>query len=334
MYIEIIGGGSLGLLYASKMVQLYNQVFGQQTEWKGVRLWTKTDEQAQFIREQGLKQIERDGTMASIASLPVYPFADAHRVLEQLDEKVHCVWLFVKQIHIDAGFLQQLKRLPHHKEAIMVCYQNGVGHMEKLSTVWVNSSLVWAVTTEAARRDSAYQVTYMGRGETWLGRWKCDKMTKSSEKSEKLIIWTKKLLQKAGFEVSLSKKIQDVAYKKLLINAIINPLTAIFQITNGQLLHHKSTRSLMYRLFQEIVTVYRAAHIPIDEEADWKRVITVCEHTAMNVSSMLQDVQAGKKTECDAITGMVIWLGERYQVSTPLHCKLYRLLLVKQLEVD
>ncbi|WP_231587001.1 ketopantoate reductase C-terminal domain-containing protein [Paenibacillus sp. E194] len=118
-----------------------------------------------------------------------------------------------------------------------------------------------------------------------------------------------------------------MVYQKLLANVIINPLTAVLRIKNGQLLLQEDRLSLMKELFGEAAAVYRAAHISIDEEKDWERVVQVCRMTSSNSSSMLQDVEAGRRTEIEAITGALIRMADRYEVAVPLHRMMYRLIL-------
>lgn len=325
MVIDIIGGGSLGMLYAAMLLTNSPSINGNNAE---VRLWTRTAEQALLIRNQGIYFEGQDGRKAHIYPVHAYPLAEAAKVLEEAGMTSSCIWLFVKQPHIDSEFLSHLGRFPRDKTASLVCYQNGVGHMEVLSSVWPREQLLCAVTTEAARRVSGNKVIHTGNGQTSVGMWNSASIRPNkTDLAVSLCLSTKKLLENAGFQAFLSNNIEGMVYQKLLVNVIVNPLTAVLRIKNGQLLVQEDRLSLMKDLFLEAVAVYRAARIDVDEEKDWNRVVQVCRMTSSNSSSMLQDVEAGRKTEIEAITGALIRMAERYEVAVPLHRMMYRLIL-------
>ncbi|WP_289354974.1 2-dehydropantoate 2-reductase [Paenibacillus sp. S-12] len=325
MVIDIIGGGSLGLLHVAMLLSNSPSIDGNNVE---VRLWTRTEEQALLIRNQGIYFEGQDGRVAHIHPVRAYPLEEAGEVLEQTGMKSSCIWLFVKQTHIDSDFLGYLDRIPREKTASLVCYQNGVGHMEVLSSIWPREQLLWAVTTEAAKRVSSNKVIRTGSGQTSIGIWNASSICPNkTDLATSLCLSTKKLLENAGFQAFLSNNIEGMVYQKLLVNVIINPLTALLRIKNGQLLAQEDRLSFMKDLFLEAVAVYRAAHIDVDEEKDWNRVVQVCRMTSSNSSSMLQDVEAGRETEIEAITGALIRMAEQYEVAVPLHRMMYRLIL-------
>ncbi len=104
---------------------------------------------------------------------------------------------------------------------------------------------------------------------------------------------------------SLSIEFKDNWYKllaeKLIINCGINPLTALFQISNGELLTNPRFFGLLRELIKESSKV-----LDLEFEESWNRVQQVCKLTAANTSSMLADVSAGRRTEIDAISGFVL----------------------------
>ncbi len=107
-------------------------------------------------------------------------------------------------------------------------------------------------------------------------------------------------------------------YRKLLINAVINPLTAIWRIPNGELLASEGRLQLMRELFREATMVYDACGVTYDEDA-WDNILEVCRITAGNISSMLADVLASRTTEIRWINGSLVEMAERTGTSVPLH---------------
>lgn len=125
-----------------------------------------------------------------------------------------------------------------------------------------------------------------------------------------------RLLQTSVLQTSLlsSAEIKRSQLQKLVVNAIINPLTAIFRCKNGQLLESPASLELMKLLLSETGPIVRALlPSPSDQFSDdnlLDLVRTVAHKTGANTSSMLQDVQAGRRTEIDYINGYVVAQGK------------------------
>jgi 2-dehydropantoate 2-reductase len=127
------------------------------------------------------------------------------------------------------------------------------------------------------------------------------------------------MLASAGFEIEVMKDASAVIWRKLVINAAINPLTALLRIPNGQLLERPSARALMRSLAAEAAAVATAEGAPLTRRNAVGAVENVALRTSANHSSMFQDVQRGAPTEIDAICGAVARAGRKHRVPTPLN---------------
>jgi 2-dehydropantoate 2-reductase len=146
----------------------------------------------------------------------------------------------------------------------------------------------------------------------------------------------------AASMVSPSELLQ-AQLEKLAVNAIINPLTVIFDCLNGELFHSVATRVLIRALIYELSTVICATILSRNKNVDpavlarfspeeLEKVISeVSAKTAGNISSMRQDVCAGRKTEIDYINGYIIARGAECGIKCPQHSKLVRLVKGKTL---
>lgn len=137
------------------------------------------------------------------------------------------------------------------------------------------------------------------------------------------------LLVAAGLRARVEPDIAAARLAKLLVNVAINPLAAIFRVRNGDLLAPPH-RALLDALVTEAWPVLRAEGLLLDEAAARARVEAVATATGANRASMLQDVLAGRKTEIDAITGVLLALAERHGLPAPTHQAVFT--LVKRLE--
>jgi 2-dehydropantoate 2-reductase len=132
-------------------------------------------------------------------------------------------------------------------------------------------------------------------------------------------------LRGANFKVELVEDAGSLVWGKLVINAAINPLTALLGVPNGELLNYPATRDLMRALAEEVAAVASKENIILPFDDPGTAVEEVVRKTAANYSSMLQDIRRGAPTEIDAICGAVTRIGQQYNVSTPLNETCWRL---------
>jgi len=124
------------------------------------------------------------------------------------------------------------------------------------------------------------------------------------------------LFARAGFPVRTSPAFEGEVWRKAAVNAAINPVTALRGVTNGALVDGPA-RAEAERLLSEAVMVAREAGVDLTlgtAVADLDRVVRA---TAENRSSMLQDVERGRPTELDAISGEILRRGRASGLSLP-----------------
>ena len=139
------------------------------------------------------------------------------------------------------------------------------------------------------------------------------------------------VFQQAGLDCRAVPDILAVLWNKLLINAGINPVTALTRLPNGRLPDVPEAWQVVAAAVQEAFAVAQA--LGLNPAADpLSRVRQVCRATAANRSSMLQDVLARRPTEIAAINGQIVAHGHRLQVPTPVNALLTH--LVQALESD
>ena len=136
-----------------------------------------------------------------------------------------------------------------------------------------------------------------------------------------------KALKAANFKVEILEDAQSLIWGKLVINAAINPLTALLKVTNGELLRRPTARGLMRALADEAATVASAEKVTLPFHDPAEAVEDVARKTAGNHSSMLQDIRRGAPTEIDAICGAVARMGKRHHTPTPINSTFWQLIL-------
>lgn len=316
MNIHIIGAGSLGLLFGGRLA----------ASGAKVTFWCHSRKQAELLGAEGIVIERPEG------SLEVLPSDfEAKSVEEWFGEsgpaEEDAIFLMVKQGAVAEVAEEML--VPYRQQSRrLLCFQNGTGHMELLKELLPEWTLYAAVTTEGAKRTGAGKVTHAGSGTTWIGQAEeGTRRTKPSDYGAENTAFACEvtgLLERAGFQAFLSKELNILIYRKLLINAVINPLTALWRIPNGELLEGERRISLMKELYEEGTAVYDACGIAREEDL-WEQILKVCRATSANTSSMLKDVLEGRPTEIASINGSIVRLGEQTGVDTPLHRTVWKL---------
>ncbi|QRG65780.1 ketopantoate reductase family protein [Brevibacillus choshinensis] len=301
LQIVVVGGGSVGLLYAARLAR----------SGQAVTIVTRSSLQSNQLMQNGLcyQQLDGEKSVVSIVAQPIemgLPHADVYL-------------LSVKQTDLP-DLLPPLKDLP--AKARVVALQNGMGHQELLAQILPQRQCFFAINTEGARRLSATEVMHTGSGLLRMGPWE------SGMQADAVMQAFVDALQEAGVNAQLEASIKPYAWRKLMANALINPLTALFDIPNGALLENPQTLQLMRELFLEASAV-ASAHGQKMKETDWQEIVTICRNTSRNLSSMLQDVKRQKQTEVEAINGYLVKRGREAGIPTPLHDVLLRLVLLK-----
>lgn len=124
-------------------------------------------------------------------------------------------------------------------------------------------------------------------------------------------------LRSAKFNVQVVDDAQSLVWGKLVINAAINPLTALLRVTNGELLERPSAREIMGALACEAAQVAKAENVDLPFADPVAAAEDVARKTASNRSSMLQDVLRSAPTEIDAICGAIANIAQKHGINTP-----------------
>jgi 2-dehydropantoate 2-reductase len=123
------------------------------------------------------------------------------------------------------------------------------------------------------------------------------------------------VLRKAGFEVEVEEDEKRVLWRKAVRLAVLAPATALSRRTVGELRTDYEWRPRLERALAEACAVAAADGVNLMPSAQWTRII---EMDAGLTTSAARDVEAGRPSEIDAITGAVVRAGERLGVPTPV----------------
>ena len=258
MEYVVVGAGSVGMLMSCML----------RDEGASVKLITHRKEQAQLINEQGIKR----GS--------AYYVVDASEKLENINR--HAIVLLA--VKYDA--LEEILPIVNKEcaENPIVFLQNGMLHLEYLKSM-PQPNIAAGSVEHGVIRISDNEIEHTGKGVLNLALLKGEK---------------RHFLPLLDLRRVLTRWHEDadrMLFRKVLLNSIINPLTALMEIKNGELL----TNPYAYELMKDLYTELYRAFPDIDALLPFEEVTSLCASTAGNTSSMLADKRAGRKMEIDTI---------------------------------
>ena len=297
MKIGIIGGGSIGLLFAFYLSEKYP-----------ICLYVRTKEQLGLIQSKGLflKQSEQE----------------KHKFIEV---KLYSEWsgnedltiIAVKQYHLNR--LMDVLYAHCRPDKSILFLQNGMGHLKYLKKL--NGEVYVGTVEHGAIRLKANRVLHTGIGSTNISAIRPSR----SRLFEMIALESNK-----NFPFIIEEDYENMLLKKLVVNAVINPLTAILGIKNGELLENKYYFELMKMIFKEIKQCLQLQN----SQQYFENIVTVCKKTAHNQSSMLCDIEGKRPTEVDAILGYILEKSIEREINTPIIAAFYQAVKGKECKLE
>ena len=282
MNVVIAGAGSIGLLLGSFLAEA----------GVAVTFYVRREEQAQLIRDKGIQRINQDGTRSMY---------DVGAITDMRVLAPTALWIVAVKYAGLSDLLTDMQQVTRENPVLFI--QNGIGHMELVNNTAM-SHIAFATVEHGARRVDDRTVSHNGVG----------MLTIAPTRGDKRLFDKLGRAHSALFPVSFHADAEQILMRKVLINCMINPLTAILQMKNGELLTNSYCLTLFDTLFDELMTAFPEIRAVLPYEA----VVGVCEKTASNQSSMLADCLAGRPMEIETIVTAVIRKANERQQSLPL----------------
>ncbi|MFJ7950417.1 ketopantoate reductase family protein [Lysinibacillus sp. NPDC096418] len=268
--VVVVGGGAVGMLTASFLAEAGIHV----------TVAVRRQEQAQELNRTGLTRVNLDGTktqsqVEAITSLNMLP-----------PQNLAVIAVKYGQLHT---LYKELSALP--KDVPLLFMQNGLAHYEEALQL-PQQTIAFSSVSFGAQVKNNTTVLHRGPG-----------LCKIAPARGNHTFFLK-LQQMVGpyFPVTLAQNAEQMLFEKAVFNCLINPLTTVLQIKNGELLTNKQAFLLMQTIYKELIDAFSGLEVTVP----FSDVITLCEKTAENTSSMLADRLNGQKSEIDTIVGAIL----------------------------
>ncbi len=282
--ILLVGTGALATLFAARLSEAGHSVSMLGT-WK---------DGLHALRQNGARIVDANGIERAY---PVHVTDDPNEV-----GGAKFALVLVKSWQTERAASQLKTALA--SDGLAVTLQNGLGNREILARDLGAERVALGVTTTGAMLMAAGLVKSGGEGIV-------------SVEQHRRLAPLEAALRSSNFNLQVVTDAQSLVWGKLVVNAAINPLTALLQISNGELLARPAARRMMAALARETAQVAAAERVSLPFSDPVSAAEDVARNTASNYSSMFQDMRRGAPTEIDAICGAVTRRGEQRGVDTP-----------------
>ncbi len=203
----------------------------------------------------------------------------------------------------------------------VISLQNGVGNQEALARHIALERLLLSIVYVGSRpAGEPGHMIWSGPGKVILAPADASAMAAAEEAARLLCLPQLNIRAKAVTEAEL----RHILWEKLIVNSVVNPLTAIYGVVNGKLLEMAETVDLAAQLIAEAVAVANRRGAGLTVAGLQERVREVCHDSATNRSSMLVDVNEGRRTEIDYINGAICRIAAEEGLSAPTHELVWR----------
>jgi 2-dehydropantoate 2-reductase len=293
MKIAVMGAGAVGCYYGGMLARGGHDV-------------------VLIARPQHVEAIERDGLRLQTRSFDEYVRVSASTEASAV-EGASVVLFCVKSIDTESTGASLKPYLA--PDALVMTLQNGVENADLLRTL-IPQEVAATVVYVATEMAGPGHVLHHGRG---------DLIIEPSRSSEEIA----RVFSAAGVPTEVSDNVRGALWAKLILNCAYNAISAIANVTYGELVQGSGVPKVMEDVVDECLAVARADGVSIPgnpHEAVRQLVLSM----PGQYSSTAQDLSRGKRTEIDHLNGLVVRRGEALGVPTPVNRVLHA--LVKLIE--
>lgn len=254
------------------------------------------------IRSKGLRITGKTSRIAKLRAATRIP----------RDAKADVVIVSTKAYDTEAA-MHQLA--PLAAQSLFLTVQNGFDNGDVIART--ARRVVVGTTAHGVTFLEPGEIRHAGIGETVIGPW--------ANVGEEDLVRLRDVLDDAGIATRIVSDIRTELWAKVVVNAAINPLAALAGVPNGRLVKDRRLAASLETVVREAAAVARAEGASIDPAEIHHRTVLVARRTAANRCSMLQDLDRGRRTEIDAITGAIVRAARRRRLRAPVNELLYAL---------
>ena len=209
------------------------------------------------------------------------------------------------------------------ENTLFVSVMNGLESEEIIASVYGSEKVLYAISVGIDAVREGNQITYTKPGRHIFGE------ANNSTLSEK-VLRIQEAFSTAGIQFETPVDMLRMLWWKFMVNVGVNQASAVLRAPYGVFHNDPDAQALMEALMREVVILAQASKVDLSEKdiRDWYPVLRSLSPTGK--TSMLQDVEAGRKTEVDVFGGKVIELGRSLGIPTPVNQTIVQIIKVNE----
>ena len=208
------------------------------------------------------------------------------------------------------------------REGFAITFQNGIGNVERLQAALGEARVLGgsSLCSAASRGPGHVALTHLGK--TTIGETDGAVRPRTEALAE--------ALNGAGFETEIAPDVMAVIWEKFALNCSINAIAATTGLRGGEIARLPELAAFQSRIVDEVMAVTAAKGIRLPTPDLPAKIKAHCRKK-FNQPSMLQHVEAGRRTEIDALNGALLKEAAALGVATPYNEALVALLKGREL---
>ncbi|PKN34431.1 MAG: 2-dehydropantoate 2-reductase [Deltaproteobacteria bacterium HGW-Deltaproteobacteria-19] len=289
--VSIIGAGALGAAY-------------------GALLFDMDRDCVSFVAAgERFERLRREGVIVNGRHYAIPVLAP-----EDTSLPADLVIVAVKNHHLDAAIGEMKNRVG--RDTIILSLMNGIDSEERIGAVYGMDKVLYALTMGIDALREGNRVIYTTQGRIFFGEAKNPAVTER-------VARVQALFDRAGIAWETPPDMLRTLWWKFMANVGINQASAVLRAPYSAFQAPSEARDLMLSSMREVIAVAEKAGVSLTEEDIEAFDPILARLSPEGKTSMLQDVEARRKTEVEMFAGTMIALGEKYGVAVPVNRRLF-----------
>lgn len=253
------------------------------------------------VSQHGLTLEEKDGSHSVVA----VPATTDPTSLGVADLVIN----FVKCYHTEAAVRSAEPVIG--PDTAVLSLQNGWGNAARIAAIVGPERVLVGLTYHGGTLLGPGRIKHPGVGMTYVG----ELDGRATPRLGRIV----DALRGGGFETTASERILDEVWKKLALNCCTLPVAALLRFQSHELVAYQDAKDVMAAVLREVVAVAKAQGIGLDYDERWSAITGLLDKAVGGKASMLQDVEASRRTEIEVINGAIAEAGRDRGIATPVN---------------
>ena len=238
---------------------------------------------------------------------------------DEATSTVDLIIVALKHHHLEEA-VQGLEKLVGDSTTI-ISVMNGLESEEYIGSIYGMDKMLYAISVAIDAVRQRNQITYTKPGKHYFGE-------ASNTHLSQRVLRVQNAFDRAGIVYETPEDMIRMIWWKFMINVGMNQASAVMRAPYGAFQTSPEAQGLMEALMKEVIALTDVMDVNLTNRdiEEWYKFLTVL--SPQGKTSMLQDIEAGRKTEVEIFGGKVVELGKTHRVTTPVNQSVLQIIRV------